>query len=618
MIERCTSGFARFRGVLFPLQMAYMKRIHAGKNPICSSDRASQRRGKAYVVPMRTTREGVIMRRHVKGIGIVLAALAWRLAWADVAIVDDPSSFRAEAKELPTIVEPPVPIFRQGLLIGGANHQLVEFFDAVPNDSGFPSTFVDIIANTFVRATYQTPNGASGAYGTSVLASPSFRDAFGLKLLPTVLRGDILLGGPSRYESTVAAQFGADAKVTSRRRFPDPETGRTVVDLDVAFDATRDIRLASGTPFAGNDRMRLLTISSMFADERQYDANYVRYDDLTGVVRTLTLTGATARDRHLFDSPVEVRSFVEVGKTLGSQWFGDSPTVRVTITDKGGKRLGVQGFLAGTRLPSDDSLSVWLEWLDAPDIIPAGTRLQAGFQMTASPPRIASGWWWNPAESGRGYYLEQQGNSLFMAAFLYEVSGRATWLAAAGPMQSATSLHAPLLEFQGGQTLDGPYIGPNSREVGTVSLTFSDANRAVLQWPGGTVPLQRFDIVQSGATQPHSESVEKGWWWNRQESGRGFAVEIQNEFMFLAGFMYNTASEPTWYLAASPMATPQRYAGTLSEFADGQTLGGSYQPPVVVDADVGQVLIEFHSPTSATMTLPSGRQIALERFRFDD
>ena len=35
-----------------------------------------------------------------------------------------------------------------------------------------------------------------------------------------------------------------------------------------------------------------------------------------------------------------------------------------------------------------------------------------------------TGWWWNPAESGRGFSIESSGNNLFMAAYLYDVSGR--------------------------------------------------------------------------------------------------------------------------------------------------------------------------------------------------
>jgi hypothetical protein len=58
-------------------------------------------------------------------------------------------------------------------------------------------------------------------------------------------------------------------------------------------------------------------------------------------------------------------------KETGSAWFPDSPSARVEILEVRGApgRLGIQGFLAETEDPNDDSLTVWIEWLDAPDTI---------------------------------------------------------------------------------------------------------------------------------------------------------------------------------------------------------------------------------------------------------
>src|SRR5262249_53017901 len=44
-----------------------------------------------------------------------------------------------------------------------------------------------------------------------------------------------------------------------------------------------------------------------------------------------------------------------------------------------------------------------------------------------------TGWWWNPAESGRGYFVESQGGITYMAVYLYADDGRARWLVAGGP-----------------------------------------------------------------------------------------------------------------------------------------------------------------------------------------
>ena len=79
-------------------------------------------------------------------------------------------------------------------------------------------------------------------------------------------------------------------------------------------------------------------------------------------------------------------------KSPRSTWFADSPTVRIEIANKDGLRLGIQGFLAATQDPNDDSLSVWLEWLDAPETVSAGTAFGVDFVVTA---KVAEFWEFN-------------------------------------------------------------------------------------------------------------------------------------------------------------------------------------------------------------------------------
>src|SRR5271169_959800 len=170
----------------------------------------------------------------------------------------------------------------------------------------------------------------------------------------------------------------------------------------------------------------------------------------------------------------------------------------------------------------------------------------------------ASGYWWNPAEAGRGFVIEIQGSQIFMAGFLYAASGEATWVASFGPMTSPTQYSGPLVTYSGGETLTGSYqpATQNSTPVGTIAISFTDDTHGSVTWPGGTTPIQRFDIVPGGSTaaQP-ATNPEVGWWWNPNEGGRGFAVEVQNGTMYFAGYMYDTSGNSTWYLASGPMAS---------------------------------------------------------------
>lgn len=232
-----------------------------------------------------------------------------------------------------------------------------------------------------------------------------------------------------------------------------------------------------------------------------------------------------------------------------------------------------------------------------------------------------AGWWWNPAEGGRGFTIEQQGGKIFMAGYLYDASGRATWYAAGPAAYNNGRFSSPLTAYQGGQTLNGTYHLPSSTyQVGDMNIKFSDPAHAVMTWPGGTLALQRYDIVAGGAGAAiPAGTPEAGWWWSSAEGGRGYSIEIQNGTMFLAGYMYDATStgNPIWY-ASGPtrMSNASTYVGTWQEYGKGQTLSGAYKLAQVVNNNVGSIKVEFTSTKTAILTLPNGKRLSIERYKF--
>jgi hypothetical protein len=228
-----------------------------------------------------------------------------------------------------------------------------------------------------------------------------------------------------------------------------------------------------------------------------------------------------------------------------------------------------------------------------------------------------TGWWWNPAESGRGFGVEVKGRNIFYNGFLYDTDGRATWVIAAGPTSLDGSVFAgDLLQFSGGQTLTGAYKAPGpAQKVGTVLLTFNTAQAGTMVWPGGVVPIQRQDFNNVNAA-PQQGVPESGWWWNPAESGRGFFLEWQNGILDMAGFMYDDTGKPIWYLAVQATPNPATLASSWTRYANGQTLAGAYKAPTLINTNVGPVSIQFSSTTTGTMTLPGGRTIPIERQPF--
>ena len=240
--------------------------------------------------------------------------------------------------------------------------------------------------------------------------------------------------------------------------------------------------------------------------------------------------------------------------------------------------------------------------------------------VQCKPEAPQAGWWWNPAEGGRGYSIEVQGDNIFFAAFHYDVSGRSTWHVATGATSLDGSLYSnqPLYAARGGQTLGGAYPGrPTLAEIGKITLAFADARTGTMIWPGGAVPIERFNIVPNGlAAAPKENQPESGWWWNPEESGRGFFMEWQNGTIDLAAYMYDDQGNPVWYLGVYDTPNMRAMSGNWWSYANGQTMTSSYKPATRINDHVAPVTITFSGPDTALMTLPNGRTTQLRRHRF--
>lgn len=242
--------------------------------------------------------------------------------------------------------------------------------------------------------------------------------------------------------------------------------------------------------------------------------------------------------------------------------------------------------------------------------------------LLCEPSGPQTGWWWNPAEDGRGFSIEKRGANLFFASFLYDAGGRSTWLVSSGRVSLEGSLYnGVLLSARGGQTLDGPYLFfPTLRNEGSLAIAFNNASTGTLVWPGGTVPIQRFNIVPNGLTLPAvAGTPESGWWWNEQESGRGFFLEFQGETLDIAGYMYDDEGNAVWYLTVGALAgapDARTFSGNWWSYGNGQTLTGPYRPNRQLSNNVAPLTINFTGPDTAIMTLPFGRTTNLTRHRF--
>ncbi|KAF0812976.1 Extracellular basic protease [Andreprevotia sp. IGB-42] len=227
-----------------------------------------------------------------------------------------------------------------------------------------------------------------------------------------------------------------------------------------------------------------------------------------------------------------------------------------------------------------------------------------------------SGWWWNTSEGGRGFALEIRNGRIFMAGFLYGADGKPTWVVSGGQMRDAYNYSGKLEQYRGGQMLAGSYKAPQmTGTVGDVSLKFTDASHLVMNWPGGQVQLERFDIVPGSLARPQQGfRPDSGWWWNPAEAGSGYAIEVQGDQLFVAGFMYDEQGNPTWMVSSGTMTANNAYAGNWVSYAGGQPMVGSYRAPVVTNPAAGALRLAFSDSRNVVMTLPNGAKKTLTRF----
>lgn len=233
------------------------------------------------------------------------------------------------------------------------------------------------------------------------------------------------------------------------------------------------------------------------------------------------------------------------------------------------------------------------------------------------------GWWWNSDESGSGYAIERQGSSLFMAAFLYEPSGAATWYATLLSLQPDGTYKGDMTRYVGGKSLLGTYKAPTSNSVvaqATASFTYAYSGSLTITFPDGKpsriIPINRFGF-SSPIFTPSLAAFQNGWWWNDQESGTGYFIEVQGSQAFIASFMYDTLGQPTWYASLANLASNNSLSGPLDMFSNGQSLSGSYKAPSVNAGAAGTMSYGFSSDSAGTMTLPNKNRVNLKRFIFD-
>lgn len=115
-----------------------------------------------------------------------------------------------------------------------------------------------------------------------------------------------------------------------------------------------------------------------------------------------------------------------------------------------------------------------------------------------------SGWWDRPDQSGRGYFLEVQGNTLLVGGLLYTSNGLPTWFTSTGPVDSAGVFSATLTICSTLVNSDKSPQAPTCRATtDTIRLAFSAPWRATLTLgQEAPVEIRRHRLAEIGWAGP--------------------------------------------------------------------------------------------------------------------
>lgn len=111
-----------------------------------------------------------------------------------------------------------------------------------------------------------------------------------------------------------------------------------------------------------------------------------------------------------------------------------------------------------------------------------------------------TGWWWNAAEGGRGWFMEVQKtaagqNAVYIIGYMYDEQGVANWHVAAGLMTTPTLFEGNIALYRGGSPISSATdTAPTSvANLGSMTVRFASTGTAMVSlFNGRQIPLTRF------------------------------------------------------------------------------------------------------------------------------
>jgi hypothetical protein len=244
------------------------------------------------------------------------------------------------------------------------------------------------------------------------------------------------------------------------------------------------------------------------------------------------------------------------------------------------------------------------------------------------PPAPASGpdtshlqdMWWNSSENGWGMSLVQHNDTLFGALYIYDRNGKPIWVVLPGGSWDSThtrysgSVYKPIGTPFYAYSTQGLHIGD---PIGNISITFQDANNAILDYTIAGVTGRKLvtrEIFATGAAiSPNRSDL---WWGGTSQNGWGVTLLQQANTIFGVWYTYDANNDPFWYvMPGGTWTSADTYEGTLYRTTGSGWVESPYDASKLTVINAGTFKFQFSGDNSTFTYAADGHSGTIELAR---
>lgn len=193
---------------------------------------------------------------------------------------------------------------------------------------------------------------------------------------------------------------------------------------------------------------------------------------------------------------------------------------------------------------------------------------------------LHTGVWWDPAESGWGLLVTDQGNVLAPYWYAPDEDGEPTWFVAPATLQADGSYRGTVLRHEGVPLaqISGQAADPG-QAIGEATLRFADGwldLSYAIHGSSGSKRLQRFNFsgkdVACAASDEAGQAAAGNYtdlWYQPAASGWGLQVTHLDDDIHLTWYTYDQDREPVYFNGSGTREADERFSGSLHRTSDG-------------------------------------------------